>query len=73
MVYYGLSLNTGSLAGNPYFILFVMGVIEMPSYLVTVLMLDKAGRRFLTASLLLLGGIACLTTAFTPKGKLALG
>ncbi|XP_054271326.1 organic cation transporter protein [Macrosteles quadrilineatus] len=69
LVYYGLSLNTGSLAGNPYFILFIMGVIEMPSYVISVLFLDRAGRRCLTASFLLLGGFACLITAFTPKGS----
>ncbi|KAG8297111.1 hypothetical protein J6590_041419 [Homalodisca vitripennis] len=69
LVYYGLSLNTGNLAGNPYFILFVMGIIEMPSYLLSVIFLDKAGRRCLTASFLLIGGLACLIAAFTPKGS----
>lgn len=68
MVYYGLSLNAGNLAGNPYFVLFILGMIEMPSYVISVAFLDKAGRRFLTVSLMLLGGMACLIAAFTPKG-----
>lgn len=60
LVYYGLSLNTGKLNGNPFLLLFLMGLVEIPSYLVTVYLMDCMGRRFLTAINMILGGICCI-------------
>ncbi|KAL1138781.1 hypothetical protein AAG570_008843 [Ranatra chinensis] len=68
LAYYSLSLNTGQMFGNPYLMLFVMGLVEIPSYVMTVLVLDRTGRRCLTSSLMIVGGFACLLTAFLPKG-----
>uniref|UniRef100_T1HI94 MFS domain-containing protein n=3 Tax=Rhodnius TaxID=13248 RepID=T1HI94_RHOPR len=66
LAYYGLSLNTGSLEGNPYFVLFIMGLVELPSYFLTIVLLDKTGRRFLICSFMIIGSIACLATAVIP-------
>uniref|UniRef100_A0A146KMV6 Organic cation transporter protein n=1 Tax=Lygus hesperus TaxID=30085 RepID=A0A146KMV6_LYGHE len=69
LVYYGLSLNTGSLKGNPYFILFVMSIVEIPGYILTILILDRTGRRSLICTFMLVGSLACLSTAFIPENK----
>ncbi|CAB0018372.1 unnamed protein product [Nesidiocoris tenuis] len=66
LVYYGLSLNTGSLKGDPYFILFVMAVVELPGYFLTILILDKTGRRPLICTFMIVGSVACLCTAVIP-------
>ncbi|XP_065332328.1 organic cation transporter protein [Cloeon dipterum] len=68
IVYYGLSLNTGKLLGNPYLMLFIVGLVEWPSYIATVLLMDRTGRRSLISSTMLLGGFACLLAVFIPNG-----
>lgn len=69
VVYYGLSLNTGKLNGNPYFILFLMGVVETPSYVIIVYYLDRIGHRALISVMMLLGGVSCLVVAALPHGS----
>ena len=39
LVYYGLSLSTGSLAGNRYLNFFLSGIVEIPAYLVAAALL----------------------------------
>ncbi|XP_049807194.1 organic cation transporter protein isoform X1 [Schistocerca nitens] len=67
LAYYGLSLNTGNLAGNPYLILFILGLVEIPSYIMTILLMDRTGRRSLISSLMLLGGICCIIACYIPQ------
>lgn len=69
VVYYGLSLNTGKLNGNPYFIMFLMGVVELPSYIIIVYFLDRVGHRALISTMMLFGGISCLVVAAMPHGS----
>uniref|UniRef100_A0A1B0C9K9 Major facilitator superfamily (MFS) profile domain-containing protein n=1 Tax=Lutzomyia longipalpis TaxID=7200 RepID=A0A1B0C9K9_LUTLO len=69
LVYYGLSLSTGKLYGNPFLILFIMGLVEYPSYIVVVLLLDKMGRRFLTSFLMLAGGLCCIAATQMVQGS----
>ncbi|XP_013173421.1 PREDICTED: organic cation transporter protein isoform X2 [Papilio xuthus] len=69
VVYYGLSLNTGKLNGNPYFIMFLMGVVELPSYVIIMYYLDRVGHRALISAMLLLGGISCLVVVTLPHGS----
>ncbi|XP_045499315.1 organic cation transporter protein isoform X3 [Colias croceus] len=71
VVYYGLSLNTGKLNGNPYFILFLMGIVEMPSYVIIMYYLDRVGHRALISTMMLLGGISCLVVVALPHGSTA--
>lgn len=71
VVYYGLSLNTGKLNGNPYFIMFLMGVVELPSYVLIVYFLDRVGHRALISTMMLLGGVACLVIVALPHGSSA--
>lgn len=60
LVYYGLSLSTGNMKGDPFVLLFIMAIIEIPSYILTVLLMDKLGRRFLVSFDMILGGICCI-------------
>ncbi|XP_028156490.1 organic cation transporter protein-like [Ostrinia furnacalis] len=69
VVYYGLSLNTGKLNGNPYFIMFLMGVVELPSYVIIMYFLDRVGHRALISTMMLLGGISCLVVVALPHGS----
>lgn len=71
IVYYGLSLSAGKLYGNPFLILFIMGLVEMPSYIGTVLLLDKLGRRLITSVLMLAGGICCIVGVQIAQGSTA--
>lgn len=69
LVYYGLSLGVGSLPGNPFMILFINAVVEIPSYITVVILLDKLGRRSITSFLMLLGGICCIVAVHMAKGE----
>lgn len=71
IVYYGLSLSTGTLKGNPYFMLFIMGLVELPSYVVTVYLMDRLGRRSLTAFEMIVGGACCIIAAASAAGTLS--
>lgn len=69
IVYYGLSLSTGSMKGNPYLIMFLIGAIELPSYVICVYLMDRLGRRSLTAFCMLIGGICCIVATNLTKGS----
>ncbi|XP_026749022.2 organic cation transporter protein isoform X1 [Galleria mellonella] len=69
VVYYGLSLNTGKLNGNPYFIIFLMGIVELPSYVIIMYFLDRVGHRALISTMMLLGGLSCLIVVALPHGS----
>lgn len=68
LAYYGLSLSTGKLNGNPYLILFIMALVELPSYLALIFVLDLLGRRSITSTLMLIGGICCIVAAYIQQG-----
>lgn len=69
LVYYGLSLSTGKLQGNPFLMLFIMGLVEFPSYITIMFVLDKLGRRPITSTLMILGGICCIVAAYLVQGS----
>jgi len=52
--------------------LFVMAAVEIPSYVFVTLSMDRVGRRFLSSSMMIVGGTALLVSAFFPSGKLIL-
>lgn len=68
LAYYGLSLSTGKLNGNPFLILFIMGLVELPSYIALVFTLDTLGRRSITSTLMLIGGLCCIIAAYIEQG-----
>lgn len=65
MVYYGLSLNSGSLAGDFYLNFFLTGLVEFPAYTLCLVLLDRVGRKKLHCACMVLGGLACICTIFT--------
>ncbi|KAF5269319.1 hypothetical protein FQR65_LT02621 [Abscondita terminalis] len=71
LVYYGLSLGTGKLYGNPFVLLCLIGLVEFPGYTITVFLMDRTGRRSLTSFFMILGGICCIIAAYLFKGSVA--
>lgn len=69
LAYYGLSLSAGKLYGNPFLILFLMGLVEFPSYIVIIFVLDRLGRRSITSSLMLAGGLCCIIASYIAQGS----
>ncbi|CAG9765190.1 unnamed protein product [Ceutorhynchus assimilis] len=69
IVYYGLSLSTGSLKGDPYLILLIMGLVEIPSYAISIYAMDRLGRRPITSFNMILGGICCMLAANLAMGS----
>ncbi|GFR75892.1 organic cation transporter protein [Elysia marginata] len=66
MVYYGLTLNVGSIIeGDIYLNFFIMSVLELVCYVMLVFFLTGPfGRKRVFCACILLGGVACLSTMF---------
>ncbi|KAM4748637.1 organic cation/carnitine transporter 2-like [Rhinophrynus dorsalis] len=65
--YFGLSLNTPNLHGDPYVNCFLSAIIEVPAYIIAWLLLRHFPRRYSTASTLVLGGVVLLFIQLVPK------
>ena len=46
MVYYGITLNTTSMAGNQFINFFILSIIELPCGLLGGYLAEKTGRRW---------------------------
>lgn len=66
VVYYGLSFNTGKFKGNPFLILFVSGLVELPGYAAGMVFIHKLGHRALLCSTMLISGIFCCIVVVLP-------
>lgn len=66
-VYYGLSLNTSNLGGNPYLNFVISGAVELPGLALATILLDRVGRRIPLSAFLGLGGLFLVATIFVPK------
>ena len=73
MVYYGLTLNSGSLVpgGDLHINFLVGGLIEFPAYALTIIVLLMFGRRLPLAAMLFLAGVALFLTLAVPEGEKA--
>lgn len=71
LVYYGLTLNSGSLVGDPHLMLFISGIIEVPAYLLSAKIIDILGRRPVISFCLVSGGLACICTTYFPQSSFA--
>lgn len=64
MVYYGLSLSSSGLGGDPYINLFISGAVEMPGYVGSQIALGRLGCKrplifsFFMSSLMLIAILA---------------
>ncbi|KAG7215894.1 hypothetical protein INR49_002530 [Caranx melampygus] len=64
--YFGLSLNTSNLSGNPFMNCFLSATTEVPAYVVSTWLLKKCPRRLLLSSFLVIGGGVLLLIQFIP-------
>lgn len=61
LVYYGLALEAGNLGNLDFYLSnFISGAVEIPAYILTILVLDKVGRKLPVLGTTLFGGAACL-------------
>ncbi|KAG0711091.1 Organic cation transporter protein [Chionoecetes opilio] len=67
-VYYGLSLNTSNLGGDPYLNFVISAAVEVPALAMATLLLDRVGRRIPLSAFLGLGGLFLVATVFVPQG-----
>ncbi|XP_068240906.1 solute carrier family 22 member 15-like isoform X2 [Palaemon carinicauda] len=65
-VYYGLTMAASNLGGNVYLSTTLSGLIEIPSCLIAVAIIDRLGRRLTLSGFMLIGGAACLCIQLIP-------
>ena len=68
-VYYGLSLNTGSLGGNKYINFLISGAVELVAYMYIIWVFKKFGRIWPYTISMVVAGIAQLLIAAVPTGR----
>ncbi|XP_028996381.1 solute carrier family 22 member 16 isoform X2 [Betta splendens] len=64
--YYVFSLGAVNLGGNQYMNLFIAGAVELPSYLIGCIAMDRIGRKMTCGPALLLAGVACMLIIVVP-------
>jgi OCT family organic cation transporter-like MFS transporter 4/5 len=69
MVFYGISLGVTDLAGDPYLNMVISGGAECVGLVLTVIMLNKVGRRWPMCVFMVFGGLSCLAVNFLPPGE----
>ncbi|CAB3368129.1 Hypothetical predicted protein [Cloeon dipterum] len=69
LVFYGLSLNSVSLAGteNQYLNFILTGLVEAPSYIITWQCMNRLGRRRTLCIMFAASSFACFANPFIPK------
>ena len=63
LVYYGLSLNVGSLSGSIYINTFISGIVEFPSHAFAQIAVDKLGRKMTLVLLMSIAAVGVLSSA----------
>lgn len=72
-VYYGLSLNSVSFAGDKYINFVLVAVVEIPAYCLAWVLNDYVGRKPTLSGAFLLSGTFCLAIQFVPAGAWSYG
>ncbi|CAK8674818.1 unnamed protein product [Clavelina lepadiformis] len=62
LVYYGVSLNAGALAGDLFVNNTLNGVMEIASYIICIIFMDRIGRRILLCANMLVAGLGLLAS-----------
>lgn len=65
-VYYGLSLNSVTLAGDKYMNFILVCTAEIPGYIITIYVLNKFGRKYSLCASMVVCGVACLASEYIP-------
>ncbi|KAJ0183552.1 hypothetical protein K1T71_001528 [Dendrolimus kikuchii] len=66
-IYYGLSINSVSLAGNSYVNYILTSLVEIPGYCASVLTLDRFGRKSSIMTAFFICAISLITLPFIPS------
>ncbi|XP_026289553.1 solute carrier family 22 member 4 [Frankliniella occidentalis] len=69
-VYYGLSLNSVSMAGNDYLNFILVTLIELPALLAQLWLMGVFGRRACLSSTMIIAGACCISFLAIPEGYL---
>ncbi|XP_068617222.1 organic cation transporter protein-like [Battus philenor] len=69
-IYYGLSINSVSLAGNSYVNYILTSLIEIPGYVMSVLTLDRFGRKRSIMTAYFVCGISLVSLPFIPPSMI---
>ncbi|XP_071542407.1 organic cation transporter protein-like isoform X2 [Panulirus ornatus] len=67
MVYYGLTFSGGNINASAYILVFLSGVVEIPSYILVAWTLKRYGRRLNLCVLFVICGASCLLILAVPK------
>lgn len=67
LVYYGLSLNAVLLDGDKYNNFIFISMVEIPGFLVPLLIMDRFGRRYSLFGCMFISGLCCLATIVMPS------
>jgi OCT family organic cation transporter-like MFS transporter 4/5 len=67
MVYYGISMSTSSLNGDPYLNAIYMSLVEFAAIIVCQFAISRFGRKRPYAINMLLGGVSLLVIQFVPS------
>lgn len=70
--FYGLALNLQALGSNIFLLQVLVGVVDLPVKIGSLLLLNHLGRRLCQASSLVLPGLCILANILVPHGKLQL-
>uniref|UniRef100_A0A671MQB3 Solute carrier family 22 member 4-like n=1 Tax=Sinocyclocheilus anshuiensis TaxID=1608454 RepID=A0A671MQB3_9TELE len=68
--YFGLSLNTSNLSGDPFLNCFLSALTEVPAYMVSTLLLKSCPRRPVLSAFLVIGGGFLLLLQLIPESSL---
>ena len=66
-IYYGLTFNTGKIAGSFYLNFVLNGVLEIPAYLISLFVILKIGRKLPYLILMMTSGISLFCTIIVPR------
>lgn len=68
-VYAGLSYYGPSLGSNQYLSFFLSSVVELPSYFISWIIMDRWGRRWPLCLFMIIAGVSSMSTVLVASGK----
>lgn len=68
-IYYGLSINSVSLAGNMYVNYGLTALVEVPGYVISIMTLDRFGRKHSIITAFFVCGVALITMPFVTASE----
>ncbi len=66
-VYYGLTLNSGNLGGSYQLNFLISGLLELPSYAISLIVILKGGRKLPYIAMIMAGGLCLLATTLIER------